>query len=383
MSKKIFLSFIFLLIPLGVSAVDFPDGSVVQLKGSSQKYFIFQGQKMKIANRYTFGQLGISQKNVSRVEKSVLNEIPAGEILKISPPKIKGMFDMHEHFRAGGNMQLYLDIAKKLGVEKAVFVPTGMGPDNAGYKEHMTALLEEQKKHPDRVIAFCTIDEADPEAPKIFEKCLDDGGKGLKILGGHPGFYDVPLDSDIMKQIFQIAQDRDVPVLVHISIMTLPTAKQEFKNLLDQFPDVRVQFAHYCSSIYNGINTDQCAELLDQYPNLYVDLSMGGGIERYFKYMTEEGGIQKIKDFILKYQDRVFYGTDIIAAPFPSPTTRPKWLSGRMMCDFSLHQEKWYRCPAMNKKGAYALLPGFEFSEEVLKKLYVENPKKFFSPRPQ
>lgn len=292
-------------------------------------------------------------------------------------PKIKGVFDMHEHFRAGGNMKLYLQIAKKLGIGKSVFVPTGMGPDNAGYKEHMAALLKEQKKHPRRIIAFCTIDEADPEAPTIFKKCLDDGGKGLKLLGGHPEFYDVPLNSDIMKEIFTIARDSDVPVMVHVSIITLPKAKKELMELLDQFPEVRVDFAHYCSTIYNGINLDQCSEFLDRYPNLYVDLSMGGGILRYFKYMTEEGGFQKIKDFILKYQDRILYGTDIIAAPFPSPTTRKKWLTERIMCDFDLHREKTYRCKVMDKKGEFGDLPGFEFSEEVLRKLYIENPKKF------
>lgn len=274
-------------------------------------------------------------------------------------------------------MNLYLQVAKKLGISKTIFLPTGNAPDNAGYKEHMAALLKEQKKHPGRIIAFCTIDEADPEAPKIFEKCLDDGGRGLKILGGHPNFYDVPLDNDVMKQVFQIAQDRDVPVLVHVSIITLPQAKQEFKNLMDLFPSVRVQFAHYCSSIYNGINLDQCSEFLDRYPNLYIDLSMGGGIERYFKYMSEEGGLQKIKDFIVKYQDRVFYGTDIILARSPSPTARKKWLSGRIMCDFDLHRKKEYHCPVIDTKGTYGVLPGFEFSQEILQKLYVENPKKF------
>jgi hypothetical protein len=103
---------------------------------------------------------------------------------------------------------------------------------------------------------------------------------------------------------------------------------------------------------------------------------MGGGILRYFKYMTEEGGLEKIKEFILKYQDRIFYGTDIILQE-SGPTNNTKWLRGRMMCDFSLHQEKWYRCPVMNQKGEYVLLPGFEFSEEILKKLYIENPKRF------
>jgi len=359
-----------------VSALAPPDGTVIQAKGSFKKYFMLGGRRMKIADRFTFSELGVKKKDVLFIDRKELKEIEERDALKISPPKISGMFDMHEHYRAGGDTNLYLKVSGALGVAKTIFVPTGMGPDNAGYEEHMAALLLEQKKHPKRVIAFCSVNEADPEAPKIFEKCLKDGGRGLKLLVGHPNFYDVPIDSDIMKQLFEAARKHDVPVMVHISIITNPKAKEEFKRLLDEFPDVRVQFAHYCSTIYDGINLDQCAEFLDAYPNLFIDLSMGGGILRYFKYMTEPGGLEKIKNFLVKYQDRIFYGTDIILQK-SGPASDPKWLRSRAMCDFSLHQEKWYRCPVMNQKGEYALLPGFEFSEDILRKLYIENPRKF------
>ncbi|MBI4994833.1 amidohydrolase family protein [Candidatus Peregrinibacteria bacterium] len=353
----------------------FKDGSAIRLKGTQKNYLIVNGEKRLIENFFTLNELGIKLKNVSKVEKEIFDNLPLGEPIKISPPKIKGMFDMHEHYRNGAKPEQYLDIADRLGIEKVIFVPTGEGPDNKGYKKHTEALFKAYAKYPDRIIPFCTIDEADMEAPKIFEQCLDRGGKGLKLIGGHPNFYDVPLDNDIVKQLFNIAEKRDMPVMVHVSIITQKQAKEEFKNVLDQFPFVRVQFAHYCSSIYDGINLDQCAEFLDKYPNLYIDLSMGGGIARYFKYMTETGGLEKIKDFILKYQDRIFYGTDSIIAG-AGPTTDKKWLRARMMCDLSLHQEKWYRCPAINK-GEYTLLPGFNLPEDVLRKLYVDNPKKF------
>lgn len=378
--KKFIFSIIVFLIPFGASAQTsslsealYPEGTVLQRVDSFQKYLIFQNQKWKIGSLYTFMQLGIVRNQIVVVGDEILSKIPDGEVLRLSPPQIKGSFDMHEHFRVGGNMELYLEVASRLGVSKTVFVPTGRAPDNAGYKEHMAALLEQQKKYPDRVIAFCTIDEADSEAPKIFKDCLDAGGKGLKILGGHPDLYDVPLDNDVMKELFKIANERDVPVLVHVSIINLPKAKQEFKNLMDLYPDTRVQFAHYCSSIMNGINVDQCAEFLDAYPNMIIDLSMGGGIKRYFQYMDED--IQKIKDFLLKYQDRIVYGTDIILSS-RGPSQSRKWIRDRMMCDFSALQEKWFRCPNANT-GEYVLISGFNFSKEILQKIFVENPKKF------
>lgn len=290
-------------------------------------------------------------------------------------PQIRGSFDMHEHFRVNGNMELYLKVARGLGIKKTIFVPTGNAPDNAGYKEHMAALLKEQKKHPDRIIAFCSIDEADPGASEIFEKCLDEEGKGLKILGGHKDFYDVPLNNDTMKQVFKIAQDRNVPVMAHVSIMRLPAAKAEFMDLLDQFPGVRVQYSHYCSSIYYGINLDQCAEFLDKYPNLYVDLAMGSGAKGFLKYMMQEGGLEKIRNFILKYQDRILHGTDMILAGGKSATQNKKFLRDRIKCEFDLYKEKFYKCPLINGKDT--LLPGFSLPRQVLRKIYIDNPKKF------
>lgn len=302
--------------------------------------------------------------------------IPIGVFAATANLKFKGIIDAHEHYWKGGNMSLYLQVARSLGISKSIFVPTGKGPDNHEYKENMADLLVLQKKYPNRVIAFCTVDEADPEAPKIFEKCLDDGGKGLKLMAGHPNFYDVAIDSEIMKQLFTIARLRDVPVLVHISIVNVPQMKTEFMRLLDQFPELRIQFAHYCSSIYDGIHLDQCAEFLDRYPNLMIDLSMGGGIQRYFKYMQESAeNVQQIKDFILKYQDRVLYGTDMIIAK-SGPTRSKKFIKGRMLCDFELHQEESYECPVIDKN-KQGMLPGFALSDGVLRKLYIENPKKF------
>jgi len=381
MIKKIFVSAVLLLTAFGtavaadLSVNTLTDGTVIRVKGSPVKYLIRGGVKMKIKDSFTWKELGFAAKDIVDLSFSDVKKIPNGEVLKMSKPKIKGMIDMHEHYRAGGDMEKYLKVARSLGIAKTLFVPTGNGPDNAGFEKHQKALLEMQVKYPDEVIAFCTVDEAKEEAPAILEECLKDGGKGLKLMTGHPSFYDVPLNSDIMQKLFEVAREHDVPVLIHVSIMSIPTAEAEFKDLLDKVPGVTVNYAHYCSSIYAGINLDKCASFLDKYPDLYIDLSMGGGIERYFQYTTED--MPRIRDFILKYQDRVLVGTDLILAPKPSPTANAAWVRARMMCDYSLHQEKLYRCPIMNNKGKYTLLPGFELPDDVLKKIYIENPKKF------
>src|SRR3989338_5416605 len=314
-SAAIFSAAFAVFLPFAANAQQLPaDGSVLRDPLFPKKFLMVNGAKWLIFNEFTFNQLGIKREDILLAVRAALDEIPDGETFIIRPPRFSGILDMHEHYSKGGNMKSYLDVAAKLGVSKTVFLPTGGQPDNHGYKENMAQLLELKKQFPDRIIAFCTVDEADPDAPEIFKKCLDDGGKGIKLMAGHPNFYDVPIDDEKIRALFEIANERDVPVIVHMSIINVPKIKDEFMRLMDGFPNTRLQFSHYCSTIYNGINLDQCAEFLDKFPNMYIDLSMGGGITRYFKYLSDPANLQQVKDFIVKYQDRILYGTDMILA---------------------------------------------------------------------
>jgi predicted TIM-barrel fold metal-dependent hydrolase len=281
-----------------------------------------------------------------------------------------GKIDMHEHYRTGGDLESFLEAAGSLGISKIVFLPTGLGPDNRGYKTHQNFLVKYVAKlYPERIIPFCTVDEADPKAWEILEECLKAGGRGLKLLGGHPNFYDEPLNSENMYKVYEVAKKYQVPVLIHGSIINIPQIKKELNQVFSDFPEITFIHAHYCSTIFKGINLDQCSELLDNHPNLYIDLSMGGGIKRYHRYFRED--LKKVKDFILKYQERILFGSDIILDK--SGWKDPTWLYQRMKCDIDLHQKAKYSCPFGEKDKIHQ---GFNLSRDVLRKLYFDNPKK-------
>lgn len=74
-------------------------------------------------------------------------------------------------------------------------------------------------------------------------------------------------------------------------------------NVLDRHPDLKVTFAHF---FFLSAQLERLAGYLDRYPNMYVDLTPG--IEMYFNFAVDP---QKARDFFLKYQDRILYGTDI------------------------------------------------------------------------
>jgi predicted TIM-barrel fold metal-dependent hydrolase len=281
-----------------------------------------------------------------------------------------GKIDMHEHYRDGGDVGTFLQAAGCLGISQVVFLPTGMSPDNAGYKTHQASLLGEvMEQYPEKVIPFCTLDESDPEAAEIVEQALQDGAVGVKLIGGHPDFYDDPLNSENMYKVYQKAAEYGVPVLIHGSIITIPELKDQLDQVYSDFPEVTFIHAHYCSTIMSGINLDQCAELLDKHPNLYIDLSMGGGIARYHQYLKQD--LEQIKNFVIAYQDRILFGSDIILNTADYKDF--DWLYRRIKCDIDLHQQQEYTCDFGESDWLHN---GFNLDKSILRKLYYENPKK-------
>jgi len=307
----------------------------------------------------------ITQKTAEQISEQLLSIKD-----KILLDGLYGKIDMHEHYRDGADIEEFLKAAGCLGISKIVLLPTGSPPDNQGYETHQKSLIKRIKKqYPEKIIAFCTIDEADSEAAEIFEQCLKDGADGLKLIGGHPEFYDEPLNSENMYKVYQKAAEYKVPVLLHGSIINIPELKDQLDQVYSDFPEVTFIHAHYCSTIMKGINLDQCAELLDKHPNLYIDLSMGGGIARYHRYFKQD--LTQVKNFVLKYQDRILFGSDIILTSSVSKDF--DWLYQRMRCDIDLHQKAEYTCPFGEKDWIHR---GFYLDKEVLRKLYYENPKK-------
>lgn len=279
-----------------------------------------------------------------------------------------GKIDMHEHYRVGGSIRLFLKAAACYGISKVLFVPTDYGPDNKDYKIHWTFLIAAAKMYPDQIIPFCTIDEADPHAAELVEQYIKQGAKGIKLIGGHPSFYDEPLNSENMYKVYEKAAEYGVPVLVHGSIINIPGLKDQLDQVYGDFPKVTFVHAHYGSTLMGGINLDLIVELLDKHPNLYIDLSMGGGIARYHNYLKQD--LDTIRDFVIKYQDRILFGSDIILRRARNDFD---WLYERIKCDIDLHEKAEYTCGFGESDWVHQ---GFNLDREILRKLYYENPKK-------
>jgi predicted TIM-barrel fold metal-dependent hydrolase len=279
-----------------------------------------------------------------------------------------GKIDMHEHYCVTGNIDLFLKALGCFGISKVVLLPTGLPPDNKFYKIHWAFLMMAAKHYPDQIIPFCTIDEADPHAAELVEQYILQGAKGIKLIGGHPDYYDEPLNSENMYKVYQKAAEYDVPVLFHGSLINIPGLNEQFDQVFSDFPEVTFILAHYGNTLMHGIHLYVIAILLDKHPNLYIDLSQGSGITAYHQYLRQD--LETIKNFVIKYQDRILFGSDLILY---FATNDFDWLYERVRCEIDLCQKAEFTCEFGMSDWVHQ---GFDLDREILRKLYYENPKK-------
>jgi predicted TIM-barrel fold metal-dependent hydrolase len=270
----------------------------------------------------------------------------------------------HEHYRAGGSLDAYRESAAALGIRKVVLLPTGDAPDNRGYREHMASLLEAAKRDPDFIIPFATVNPPDPDAVAVLADAVRGGARGLKLMSGHPDFYKAPLDGPPMMAVFDEARVLGIPVLMHVSPMRIPQQMPEFEHLLRAFPMVTVIAAHYARTPPDFVAT---ARLLDTYPNLFMDISMGGGLSRYQSEIPRF--LRQYRGFVLDYQDRLMWGTDLI---LDAAATAP-FIRARIETDFLLLGTRLYVDPQA-RRDSTAIEFGLDLPRPVLEKIFYDNP---------
>jgi predicted TIM-barrel fold metal-dependent hydrolase len=134
----------------------------------------------------------------------------------------------------------------------------------AGYREANEAVIADAAASDGRIVCFCRLDPRQPDAVQEAERCLDAGARGIKL---HPRAESFALDGPEVRRIFEVAHDRQVPVLIHAG-RGIPALGQNTVELARALPGARVILAH-CGISDLGWIWRSAQEL----PNLYFDTS--------------------------------------------------------------------------------------------------------------
>ena len=286
--------------------------------------------KRSIRNVASVGAASLAVDSVSHSDATGRFSIPGLYAAEKSTKKASKYIDMHTHIGTtwNGNEELTADgllhWMDDHDIEKSVLLPL-TSPESSSYLLLTEPALAAAKAHPDRLIAFCSID------PRT---SLRGGRKGfLDVIGryveqGARGFGEhkvgLNFDDPLMMQIYDVCQELKIPLLFH---MDNQRGKDQpglprLEHAIATYPKLNF-IGHgpgWWASISGGLTQAELAsypkgkvrpggaidKLMEAYPNLYGDLSAGSGANSISR--DSEFG----REFMIRRQDRLCFGTDYL-----------------------------------------------------------------------
>ena len=211
----------------------------------------------------------------------------------------------------------------------------------------------------------------DPRLDPVFS-ALAKNGRTLVAHLGEPRNCWLPVDQmtvDGDRRYF--AANPQYHGLLHPEIPNYEAQVAARDRMLERHPTLRVVGCHLGSLEYD---VDELAKRLDKYPNFAVDLSA-----RIVHLQIQPR--DKVRAFLVKYQDRLLYGTDVqfgrgSGAEGADPTKALARLAATYESD-----AKWFATDqelALENVRAGFKSRGVALPEPVLRKLYFENARKWY-----
>ncbi|KAG0198245.1 hypothetical protein BGX28_008310 [Mortierella sp. GBA30] len=165
---------------------------------------------------------------------------------------------------------------------------------------------------------LATVMPGEPGAKEILAEAFTTLGlSGIKM---HSHVQCVPANHPTMDEVYETCIRFQKPVLIHAGKEPNSAAYKVdadkicdasiIEDVLKKFPDLRICVPHLGMNQY-----EEFFDLLDKYPNLYLDTTMTFGA--FFQSMDDSKPMAlMIRTMLLKHSNRVLYGTDWPNIPY-------------------------------------------------------------------
>src|SRR3954454_18059994 len=163
-----------------------------------------------------------------------------------------------------------------------------------GYRAADDHVIQLARESGDRLSAFCRLDPAEDPLREA-ERCLDAGAVGIKL---HPRGEDFLVDDKRLDPVFDLANERRLPVIVHDGVGTEDVARHLLARGGDH-PDARLILAH-CAILCLSWPRHE----IPDHPNLFVDSSWWSPVDLMAMFHCVPSG-------------QILYSSDV---PFGHPT---------------------------------------------------------------
>lgn len=207
----------------------------------------------------------------------------------------------------------------------------------------------------------------DPKFDPVFRHLKD---RGIVVIGhlGEPKNCWLPLEEMTVKNDRSYFE-RNPQYHMH-KHPEMPSYEDQIAardRMLEKNPELKFIGAHLASLEWS---VDRLAQFLDRFPNAMADTAARMGQLQY----QSNADHRKVRDFMIKYQDRIVYGTDHSTQPdVPSGSgherTQGVWLS---------HWRYFNTAESQTVPELDDPVKGLALPREVVDKLYHENARKLF-----
>jgi len=178
-----------------------------------------------------------------------------------------------------------IDTMNRLGIYKSVLLPLDSPEASGAYFTTIDA-LKAWEKYPERFIPFCAVDPRRDNVPAQINAFVEMGCKGF---GEHK--ISLYIDDERSKKIYKICGEKNLPVLMHLDpgLNTDEAGLPRLEALLKEMPETK--FIMHGPGWWTEVSAGNLERggyptgkvmpvgradiLLQEYPNLYADLSAG------------------------------------------------------------------------------------------------------------
>jgi predicted TIM-barrel fold metal-dependent hydrolase len=243
-----------------------------------------------------------------------------------SPDAGDAIIDIHQHLGYSGRPDdVLLTHQRAMGITTTILLPAGRSVSSPSTHDGVSNGLQAQCLGNEACRQFVMAHRKDyrfaaNEVPDVagaiqeIERYLKLGG----LLIAEQKFG-VECDSQAMQNIYALARDHRVPVLMHWQFQMYNYGFERFGKMLEKYP--RVNFLGHAQTWWANIdknNADQTVmypkgpvtpggltdRYLADYSNMFGDLSAGSGLNA----LTRDEDFAR--DFIERHQDKLIYGSD-------------------------------------------------------------------------
>ena len=194
--------------------------------------------------------------------------------------------------------------------------------------------------------------------------------KGVPITGhlGEPRNCWLPLDEmTVTSDSNYFAEHPEYHMFLHPEYPSYEDQINARDNLLKKNPDLKFIACHLASLEWN---VDSLASRLDRFPNLVADMSAR---ICHLQYQSAQDR-NRVRDFCIKYQDRLLYGTDAGYSGSSDPERFKKSMHGTWLDDWKY----FVTDDEMTSDTFRGTFAGLKLPKEVVDKIYSENAIKWY-----